>query len=540
MAYVGSIAAIPLGHLGLLTDVPPSEVPRGALVMSKNISYETGTLTKAPGSSKYNTVALPAGVVAMFDYWPDTVTQRLIVACSNGSIYRDIGDKAFSGNVAIETDLGNLTPNCMFVEAGGETTGRSKKLFFFSMTSQVRVLEGDGTTFSEIDTPAADWVTPNYPKVGIVYRNRLWAFMKQRAYGSDTGDHENFDANDIVTQEIFSGEGGDILGAYVFRGRLFAFKEGGFVYILEDTNDDEDLWYWRKLSSNFGLASPHAIIEVANDMVAVNESGSPTSYAATEAFGDIESADLLRAMQIEEHFRNNTSLSGLNVMHAVYYAAKKQAFFTWRSGYFLNNDMLFHIDFNKQQPRAAFWPKDNADCLALRRDNNKVLRPIYGASDGFVYNMDRENRLVGDSAYQGEFKIGHTDFRFLDEKLANKNKLFDWLAVEYVPQGNWTLYVDVYIDGDFMETITFTMNTRDDGLDTYTLGTGDGVGLETAEGGDGDPLGREETQTEQKPLHGSGRRISFRIRQAGSNQNFNLASLLVGFRVSDEKASKAT
>ncbi len=523
MGYTGQIAHIPLGDFGLLTDVPPGQVPRGALIRANNVSFETGLLTKAPGSYRYNTQVLPSGIVGCFDWWPDGVTQRLIVACASGDIYRDIGDRLFSSATAITTGLGTLTPKCMFVEGGNETAGRSKKLFFFSGTSQARVMEGDASTFNEISNPAADWTTPNYPNVGLIHKNRLWAFMGQRAYASNTGNHENF-TSDYLTQNIFPGEGGSITGCHVFKGRLFAFKEGGFVYYLEDDDIDSDNWNWKKLASNFGLASPHGIIEALNDMIAVNESGSPISYNAVDSLGEIESADILRILQVEEYFRNSTSLSGLGVMHAIYYEAKKQAFFTVRSGYQTNNDTLFHIDFNKQNPRCSFWSKDNADCLALRKDINNIQRPMYGASDGYIYLMDREDRLVGGSAFTGEFKIGHTDFRFLDEKFAHKNKLFDYLAIEFVPQGTWDLEIDIYIDGTYSETINYSMDVRDDGLGSFTLDT--------------DLLGREECQTIQKPLHGSGRRISFHCRQSGSNQNFAIASFDVGFRVSAEQATR--
>jgi len=523
MAYGGTWASIPLGQLGLLTDVPPGEVPRGALIRANNISYETGMVTKAPGSLRYNTQILPSPIVALFDWWPDTVTQRLIAACANGSLYRDIGDRVFSGAVAIKSGLMALEPRNMFVEGGNETAGRQKKLFFFSSTNQVQVLEGDESTFADIASPAADWTTPNYPNVGIIHRNRLWAFMGQRAYASDSGNHENHTTNNL-TQSIFPGEGGNITGAHVFKGRLFTFKEGGFVYYLDDADLDSDNWNWKKLASNFGLASPHGIIEVINDMVAVNESGSPISYNAVEALGDIESADVLRILQIENYVRSVTSLAGIEVLHALYYEAKKQAFFTYRTKYQTTNDTLLHIDFNRQSPRAAFWPKDQADCLALRKDVNKIQRPIYGSADGYVYLMDREDRLVGGSGYNGEFKIGHTDFRFLDEKISARNKLYDFLAVEFVPNGNWNIEVDVYIDGTFSETVSFSMDVRDDGLDTFTL--------------DLDPLGREEAQTLIKPLHGSGRKISFHVRQSGSNQNFTLASFSVGFRLSAEQVTR--
>lgn len=523
MSYAGQIAHIPLGALGLLTDLPPGEIPRGALIRANNVSFETGLITKAKGSRRYNTQVLPAGIVGIHDWWPDEVTQRMIAVCSNGSVYRDIGDKLFSGATAITSDLISVTPKCIFVEGGNETAGRNKKLFLFTGTNQLKVLSGDGETLLNVSSPAADWTTPNYPNFGFVHRNRLWAFMNQRSYASNTGDHENF-TTDILTHSIGPGEGGRLIGGHVFKGRAFVFKEGGFVYFLDESSTDSDDWNWKKLSSNFGLSSPHGIIEVIDDMIAVNGSGSPISYNAVNALGEIESADVLRILQVEEYFRSNTSLSGIDVLHSVYYEAKKQLFFTWRGSHRTSNNRLFHIDFNRGQGRPAFWDKDIADCLSLRKDIHNIKRPMYGSSDGFVYLMDQEDRLVGGSAYVGEFKTSHLDFRHMDEKLAHLNKLYDYLAIEFIPQGTWDLAVDIYIDGSFVETINYSMDVRDDGLDSFTLGT--------------DPLGREETQTIQKPLHGSGRRISFHCKQSGSNQNFAIAALTVGFRVSNGQRAR--
>jgi len=156
MAYVGKTYPIPLGQMGLMTDFPPGEVPRGALIKAYNVSFETGSVTKAPGSLRYNTQVLPAGIVALHDWWPDIATQRLIALCSNGSIYRDIGDRLFSGAVAITDGLMSCTPRSMFVAGGAETAGRAKKLFLYTGTNQMKVLEGDGTEFETISAPAAD------------------------------------------------------------------------------------------------------------------------------------------------------------------------------------------------------------------------------------------------------------------------------------------------------------------------------------------------------------------------------------------------
>ena len=507
-----------------MTDLSPGAIPRGALIKANNVTFETGLVTKAPGSLKYNTNALSAGIVGLWDWWPDPFTQRLIALTSAGSLYRDIGDKTFSGGTAITTGLLSVTPNAFFVEGGNETAARNKKLFLFTGTNQVKVLSGDGTSFATMSQPAADWVTPNYPTFGFVHRNHLWAFMKQQFYASNTGDHEDFvTSNAILTGSIFPGEGGDLMGGFVFKGRAYVFKKGGFVYYLDDTDTNSTNWLWRKLASNFGLASPHGIAELTNDMVALNESGALISYAAVNTYSGIDSSDLYKIMMIANYLRANTSFSGLNQTHTLYYEEKKQLFITGRKGYRIHNNLLIHIDFNRQQPRPAIWDKDAPDCLALRKDINLIKRPIYGASDGFVYLMDREDRLVGGSAYTGEFKTPHDDFREMDLSLASKNKLYDSLAIEFIPMGNWNITIDVYIDGKFSETLTVPMTVKDNGLGNFQLGS--------------NALGREESQTIYTTLHGAGRRISFHVKGTGSNQNFSLASLTVYFRLSAEQAT---
>lgn len=518
MAYTGQTFKIPLGDYGLLTDMRPADVPLGGLIKAYNLSFETGMLEKAPGSAKYNSTPLATGVVGLFDWWPNSVQQYLIAACSSGSIYADIGDRTFSGGTAITTLTGVLDQNCQFVSGGQETASRSKKLFLFSANNQLKVLEGTTLSFASVDNPAADWTSTKYPTFGFIHRNRLWAFSGQRYYASDTADHENFTTN-YLTGNIFPGEGDDLIGGQVFKGRAFVFKKGGFVYYLNDEDADSDNWYWDRLSSNFGLASPHAIFEIANDLLAINESGSPTSYSATQKFGDIESADVFRLLQIEDYLRHTISFSGISLLHTLYYESKKQGFITYRTTQRTTNDMILLLDFNRDRVRPSIWSKDSAECLALRKDIYGIARPMYGDSSGYVYLMDQEDRLVGATAYTGRAKTGHTDLGRPD-----KNKIFDFLAVEFMPQGTWDLSVDVYIDGNLSETITFPMDVRDDGLDTFTLDT--------------DPLGTEETQTILKPLHGSGRRISFDCYQAGSNQNFRLASLTVGFRVGGEQATR--
>lgn len=524
MSYQGQTATIPLGGAGLLTDINPGDIPPNALIRANNINLGNGNIEKMGGSRKYNTNSLGSGIVALFDWHPTGIKQRLIALTADGSIYRDTGDKLFSGGTAINTGLNVPTVHAQFIEAGNETAGSDKKLFLFTANNQVQVLSGDGTSFADISNPAADWTTPNFPTGGIIHRNRLWAYgngnAQARIYASATGDHEDFTSG-FLTFNIFPGEGGRIKGAFVFKGRLFIFKEGDFVYFLNDQDSNSSNWYFSKLSSSFGLSSPHGIVQVLDDLLACNNTGSITSMRAADTFGDIESADILALSKIENHVRETVSLSGISVMHSIYYGAKKQAYFTYRSKYGGANDKLLVLDMNTQSPRFSFADKDSADVLAMRKDINGVDRPMYGAADGFVYLMDQEDRDVGGSAYTGEFTTPHIDFRALDPSISHREKHFDWLTVEFVPQGSWNLSADIFIDGKFTETLTFPMKIRSDGMDTFTLNT--------------DKLGRDESQTSPlRTLHGTGRRISIRFYNSGLRENFKISSFTIGFRLAGE------
>lgn len=528
MGYAGETATIPLGGLGLLTDLPPTEIPPNALIYASNITLANGLVQKAPGAVAYNSSALAAGIVAIFDWWPTDVRQRMVAACSNGYIYADDGlgnFSAFNGGAALnDTVLVGLTPNSQFIAGGREVLGNDKKLFFVSAgQNQVQVLDADDTEIVDIATPANDWATSNYPRCGIIHRNSLWLFAGQTSYGSDTGDHEDF--SDPILAQVFPGEGGNVIGAFLYKGRLFCFKEASFAYWLDDSDTNSDNWHWEKLANNFGLSATNAICEIIDDMLAGNSSGTITSYGATEKLGNIKAGDVFNIAQIENFMRTNTSRAGLSVQHAIFYEERKQAYFTARSGYYTTNDSLIVVDFNAPNPRFTLWKKGAPQCLGLRLDIQGIKRPMYGSSDGKVYLMDREDRLEGATLYTGDFQTPHYDFSWLDGSLKHRNKLYEWLAVSYVPEGSHNLSCDYYIDGRYIDTITFSMKqyTKNQ-LSTMVLSTG--------------RLAQANGETNFKKLAGSGRTISFRFYNAGSNQSFQIAGIAVGFRPTGEKAQK--
>lgn len=525
--YEGNRAKIQFGEFGLLTDITPDKQPPGSLIQAKCITFSNGSPQKAPGGLRWNATAIGTGIVAAHYWQPTLNVERFIVVGENGKVLRG-QDRQF--NITANATIASvLTPNCVFAEGGAEDANNEKKLFLFTDgATNPWVLAGDGTAFATLAHPNADWTsTGTYPKFGVVHRGSLWAFAGQRGYASSTGNHEDFsNTSAAFVDSIYPGEGGELRGGFVFKGRLFAFKDGGFVYLLDDSSPDLTDWVWNKVGSNFGLAAPNAMAEVLNDFYAGNTSGTINSYEATQKLGNVDAGDIVQELAFESHLRGNTSKVGVPFQHMLYYSEKKQLFATYRSGYYTYNDMLLMFDFGQTgRIRPSYWIKGSPQCLALYKDINQVQRPMYGDKDGYLVLMDQEDRVEGGSAYTGAFQTPHYDFSWLDQAMSAAEKHFDFLAVHYVPESSGDLSCDYFVDGRFMETITFPMiQYTAPKLGSLILGT--------------DRLIQPNTETGIRQLHGTGRTISFYFYQSGSNQSFQVPAITVLFRGGGEKAQQ--
>lgn len=637
MGYVGTIATIPLGQLGLITEEAQANIPPNAAIKANNVSLNSGKLEKSPGSSLYTSTALESDIVALHDWWPTPSSQRLIAATANGKIWKDTGDGTWSsaanlgttevqkiafsatpdagsvtfsynsvsasvglavvsgttaaqvqtnlrtiaalanvvvsgtvatgflvrfdgvtGNaVALTTSantltasavavtltftevfqggatLGTLTPDAHFVAGGAESSGRNRKLFFFSSTTQCKVLDGDGSVVGNVRAPAADW-TSNYPTFGIIYQNRLIAFgnsnQRHTLYISTAADHEDFTTTtsgitggDAGFQTVFAGEGDALVSAIVYKGLLILFKKPAGVYVF-DWRDTTAAPSVTKLSDSFGIASPHAALNALDDMFGLTNTNRLISMKASDKLGSLESGDLLKLTKNQQYIRETMNQAGAQYTHAVFYPDRQQALFTMRGYGTTAQNRILVADFAKEQPRLTVETKDSPLCLTTRKDSNLVLRPIYGTSTGYVYTMDSTTRAVGSSAYTGEFQTPYIDFSYLDASLSNKNKLFDFLQVTYIATGNVNLYVDTYIDGNYMQTLTYPQ-VYGAVLGTFVL--------------DVNRLGEITARSMRKPLKGSGRAISFRFYNSAVNESFKIERIAVSFRVSGEQSKSS-
>ncbi len=525
MGYVGSSIAIPFGQMGLQADGSASSLPPNALIKANNVSYQAGRIEKSGGSTKHNSTALPStNIVGVFDYWPTSTAQRLIAVTSDGKIWRDTGDGTFSSNTAIRNLAVTVTTDCHMATGGQEASGNNKKLFIYTGSAQIHRITGDGSATAAIGTPNTDWSGGNYPTFGGVYANRHFvlgsAANRHIVYFSLTSDHEDFNTTPL-TFPIFPGEGDGIIAGIVHRGLLFLFKKPFGVYILDGRDPDTSLWTISKYSDSFGIASPHSVVQALTDMIAANAFGSFTSLEASDKFGDFESGDILSNNGIEDFIRNTFNIAGLPYSQGIYYPEKKWVMFNAQSSSTDVRDRLLVMDLGRENIRFSIESKDEPNCLGLRKDSNSIQRPMYGDQDGYVWLMDRDSYNRDGNPYTGEFQTAYTDFSFADQSLSGKNKIFEFLEVNYVPTGNNNFSCDVYIDGEFRQTISFAQ-VYGAALDAFELDV-DSLA--------GDPIGRRNRKN-LKSCYGN--KISFRFYNNIASEGMKIERIIVSFRVGDE------
>lgn len=529
MSYGGVIADIRIGRGGLMTDMNPLDIPDTHLILAENIEIQNGIIQKDPGSRKWNTSAavLPSPIKALLDWFPSEVLQRFISVTAAGRVYKHPDPETatqITASGSAPTTLIVTEGNPIQIVAGGnEAPGDPRKAFIFTGNSQIQVISGDASVRTNITSPSADWDAATdvegYPRGGAIHRSRLWVFLNHRIYASDPDDHENFVSNGIQFP-IYPGEGERIVTVIVYKQRLFVMKYPFGLYVLNDADSSTSNWYFQKLSDEVGASGPDAHIHAMDDFLVSNSTGTVTSMTATQNLeGIVESADIFSILKVENYIRQVISPQGLLERRAIFYGEKKIAYFAARSNGGLTNNRIMKVDFSNQRPELTIVTKDQPNCFALRKVLNRK-KPFYGADNGYIYEMDRADRNVGGSTYTMRFQTPYTNFAYLDPKLGQMNKNFDFLELGFVPTGRFDLTCDYFIDGAYINTITLDLDSGP-ALDDFELDT--------------DRLTPNASFPVTKKLTNYGKTISFRFTQGSINQNIKLAYLRVYFRPSDEK-----
>jgi len=524
MASTLQVAEIPLGQTGLSGSRNQSQVPITALIDATSITYESGTIRKEGGATKYNSTAITGGpdVIAGWDWIHDGSTQRMIVVTSAGDILKDSGAATFPVTLKSGLTVANTLPT--FCEAGKEAAANNRKLFIFTGQNAVQVLSADAATTSDLTTPAADWTGTGHPTFGAVHEARLWcggnSSDPHRMYYSTLTDHEDFTGAGSGSISVFSGQGEKLVGALSYKGGLIVAKTNG-IYFIDTSATSTSSWRVFPVSTAIGAAGLACYAAMENDAMYLDRNGDIRQLSATQEYGNVGTQSLSDFNNISQFMRDTLNMNTLKDWRFCYYKTKRQLHIACMQAGSSTLDARLIMDFSVNGiVRTAYSPRDA--CLSMwTRQNNGKEELMIGDGDGFVWRIDQESRSNAGTGYNGQFKTPHTDLSYIDPRLSTMRKNGRFLEIVTEPVGNWNLSVDVYWDGEYSQTVQFNMGATGAALGSFTLGT--------------DRLSGNQVLNRKRRITGGGRRISIVGRNSGDGQDFSIARIFLHFAVGDER-----
>lgn len=531
MAYRGEVGRLPVGSQGFTGTRNPSQAGPGHLTFVDGAELDGGIIRKEGGAQKINTGSLAAVIISGINWDPTAGAHHDVVFLSTGSVKRDTGAGTFP-----DTLVAGLTsvrePPPVFVPAGGEAVGGSRKLFLFSSPNQVQVAVGVGN-FAAIGAPAADWAAGAFPTFGVQHGARVFAGGNSsdphRIYYSTITNHGDYTGAGSGTLAVYPGESERLVAGISFRGALVLFKYPFGIYIVNTTDATPANWKVDRMTRAVGSLNQHCIVQIENDILYMDHVGNIHALSATQEFGDINTSDISKVASLEPFIRVEINRSAIRRTVGMWYAAKRQAWFSMPRLGVTDNDLRLLLGFDqpaeqqggKSPPRFFMSRRDVAVSMWARPDTNNISRPTIGDATGFVWRLDDDSRNKDGVAYPITFQTANTDLSFLDQSLATKMKAGQFLELVSEPRGDWDLTVDVFWDDVLTDTLLFNMGGAGAALGAFTLGT--------------DILGSDVVSSDRKRLTGSGRRIRLVADNAGLNQDVSLAEFYLSFGVMDER-----
>lgn len=513
------VVSIPLAGRGLSGVRDPAKVKTGDLALANNVDFTVGNLLqKDGGSTKINAVAITGApkITCGFDWWPTASTQRRVIATDDGNLYKDDMTGAFATNLATGLTINTKT---QMVEAGAELAGNNRKLFIFNGADAVQVLDADAATTAGISGGAAEWSGINHPSFGFLFRNALIAGGAandgHRIYGSQTSDHETMTAGDSYTVNVYPGEGQRLVSGIAAMGRAYLFKYPTGIYWMNDVDASAANWYVQPATRQFGVANtPHAVTQVDDGTVAfISNTGNIVLMQETAgALSGVQFIDLTKTLNLRTYLKNNFNLARLPFTQVRWYEDKNQLHVLMADQSSLTEDRRLVLDFNEENTRVSVVTKDTNSSIWMELDSDNIGRPIAGDNVGFVRKLDQISRTVDGTAYSTTLQTVPTDFSDINPEYMAK-KLFYRLHLEYEPQTNYDLPVEIIVDGKSMGTVQFNQGGAGAVFPFMLDAT----------------LGGDELKRRSRDIAGEGFYFSLRISDTTSN-NVRLSRAWVEFR----------
>jgi hypothetical protein len=393
-----------------------------------------------------------------------------------------------------------------------------------------------------ISRPPIDWKAETAPISAVMVEGRLVGFGNTGAahqlYVSSGEDHEDF-LSDSRIIAVYPGEGERLVAAFFWRKAAWFFKQPFGIYWLDSTSLDLDEWRPVRHTGAVGIAGPmaYAIIEgpkagaTFDDAFFVAPDGSWHALTKVDASqeGDAFTSSISE-LHYGEFIHDMVDLNHLWYTQMVYVADLQEVQQACRDKHLPESSLpLNNLRIKANLRRLAdigirFHHSEFPACEALCtiRLSNGRRRPFAGGY-GQVREIHVEGAVHADGAqfYASVFWTHDDSFQELGEgvKLSLKNEHF--LTLEYNQVGQWDMPIQVYVDGEPRETLSFPMARTGfvldvDRLDVTLLAEFPNLPIRFT-----------------RRMRGRGRRLAFRGLVATHGQHFRVVNLFIGWSLAN-------
>jgi len=452
-------AVLPLGDVGLATDLPMQERQLTHYRTNENVMYEqSGAIRKCGGDSRVNatTIASSPTITGEFDFWRagtnGTFTQKFVVMTSNSKIYKDDMDGTFDDITGSAVITSSAIP--VFCQA------RDTLLIFTNLNDTPL----KWTQTGNVDTLGG---TPPAGRGGIFHLNRVWIwsgndFPSRITFGSST-DIEDYTGADTGFIDIDPDDGDRIIGCAVYKKHLIIFKgpNHGSIHIISGTAPTGgDAFARTPLTRGIALQSHQSILAVNDDIWFWSNRGIH-SLAATQQFGNFAGAFLTRFLH--SFFRNQINRAGFSRVQGVNHAEKGCALWVYPGNGSATNNRTFGLSYlNAEKGLKAFtWTRGGASATIRINPSSMLHEVAYGGvADGFVTLQDQAAREVApNTAYSMRIVTPH--LLFAEQDAAGRPRPYGMgtvtrLALRSLSTGNWN--VNISMQRDTVESTGHTFN----------------------------------------------------------------------------------
>ena len=526
MGYAGKTYELPFNLGGLNHNPNIGKIPTEAMVHpSRNLNLNEDGRGSRGGTSKLLTGYGGAAIVGQYHYMLQNGTDFVVVATTDGKIWKDITTTIKTGLTAGKTTTFEILNNELYICNGADIP---------------QVWDGSAGSTSNLTLVPTDWTGASHPawmvKHGRGLSERLWAggcpSNPNNIYASDLNDgvsEADFSDANVISTYIETGNDGGLSGATEYGDRLIMFSDTR-AYVYNDSDTNTDNWGYSKAQFEYGAASFNLIVKTPNDLVAMMEDGTVYSVKAVQEYGDYKAASLTKPAFIDRWIQEYVDLTKIAQFHARYDPSKRaiKFFMVYKGQTQVTMALVYFID---RGPMEGWIPHDNqtstsgytAAASCSYKASAGSLKILTGDYSGNVWELETANDNDDSNGFYGGTKTARLTFE--NSRLTKK---FMKAFLLCHARGNYDISVNIWVyDGS---TTTLAGST------TINLNTGQAVwgtmvwGVFTWSAAD-------EIIDEVFALGFRGKRIQFEFFNSNADEGFFLSSLHTDFKYLGARAS---